>query len=147
MSDSLWPHRLQHARLSCPSLSPGVCADLCPLSQWCHPAISSSVTLFYCLQSFLASASFPLCWLFASGGQSIAASASVLPMNTQGFLSDWLVWSPCCPRDSQESSPALQFYSINSLALQQFFYSPALIDFQPITWSYSSSFFGKWLKW
>ena len=90
MSDSLWPHELQYARLPCPSLSPGVCSNSCPLSQWCHPTISSSVTLFSsCPQSFPASGSFPNSWLFPSGGQSIRASAaaSVLPMNIQGWFS------------------------------------------------------------
>ena len=84
VSDSLPPHRLQHGRLPCPSLSPGVCSNLCPLSQWCHPTISYSVTSFSsCPQSFPASGSFPVIQLFASGGQSIgaSASASVLPMN------------------------------------------------------------------
>ena len=83
MSDSLRPHELQHARLPCPSLSPRVCSNSCPLSQWCHPTISSSVTPFSsCPQSFPASESFPMGQLFISGGQSIGAStsASVLPM-------------------------------------------------------------------
>ena len=76
MSDSLWPHGLQHTRLPCPSLSPGVCSNSCPLSQWCHPIVSSSVTpFFFCLHSFLASRSFPMSWRFASGGQSIGSSA------------------------------------------------------------------------
>ena len=95
VSDFLWPHGLQHARLPCPSPSPGVCSDLRPLSRWCHPTISSSVTLFSsCLQSFPASGSFPVSQLFASGGQSIRASgsATVLLVNSQ----DWLVWPPCC---------------------------------------------------
>ena len=88
MSNSLWPHGLQLTRLPYPSLSTGVCANSCPLSQWCHLTISSSVTPFSsCPQSFPASGSFPMSWLFASGGQSIGASvsASVLPMNIQ----DW----------------------------------------------------------
>ena len=81
MSDSLWPHELQDARLSCSSLSPGACSDSCPLSWWCHPSISSSDTPFSShLQSFPASESFPMSGLFASGGQSIGASASVLPV-------------------------------------------------------------------
>ena len=86
---SCLPHKLQHARPPHPSLSPGVCSNLCPLSQWCHPNNSSSVTLFSsCLQSFLESGSFPVNQLFASGGQSIgtSASASVLPMNIQGWF-------------------------------------------------------------
>ena len=76
-------------RLPCPSLSPGVCSNSCPLSRWCHPTISSCVTLFSsCLQSFPASGSFPVSQLLASGGQSIetSASASVLPMNIQGWF-------------------------------------------------------------
>ena len=84
MSDSLQPCGLQHARLPCPSLSPKVCSNSCPLSQWCHSAISSSVIPFSsCPQSFPASESFPMCWLFASGSHNFgaSASASVLPMN------------------------------------------------------------------
>ena len=82
MSDSLRPHGLQHARLPCPSSSPGVCSKSCPLSRWCHPTISFSVAPFSsCLQSFPASASFPMSQFFASDGQSIGASALVLPMN------------------------------------------------------------------
>ena len=88
VSDSLWPHGLQHARLPCPSLSPRVCSNSCPLSWWCHPAILSSVAHFSCLQSILASGSFPVSQLFASGGQSIgtSASASVLPMIIPGWF-------------------------------------------------------------
>ena len=88
MSDSLWPHGLQHARLPSPSQTPVACSNSCPLCQWCHPTISSSVTPFSsCPQSFLASGSFPVNRLFASGGQSngVSASASILPMNIQ----DW----------------------------------------------------------
>ena len=85
MSTSLLPHGLQHARLPCPSPSPGAYSNSCPLSQWYHPTISSSPVPFSsCLQSFPASGSFPMSQLFASGGQSIGASASVLPMNIQG---------------------------------------------------------------
>ena len=95
-SYSLWPHELQHARLSCPLPSPGACSNLCPLSQWCHPAISSSVVPFTsCLLSFPASESFPMGQFFASGGQSIGVSAlaSVIPMEYSGLISfrmDWL---------------------------------------------------------
>ena len=88
MSDSLWPHGLPHARLPWLSLSTGVCLNSCPLNWWCHPTISSFVTSFSsCLQSFPASGSFPMSQFFASGGQSIgaSASASVLQMNNQ----DW----------------------------------------------------------
>ena len=76
MADSLWPHGLQHARLPCPSPSPGACSKSCPSSQWRHPTISSSVVSFSsCPQSFSASGSFPLSPLFISGNQSIGASA------------------------------------------------------------------------
>ena len=86
---SFWPHKLQHSRLPCLSLSPGVCLDSCPLSRRFHPTISSSVAPFSsCPQSFPASGSFPISWLFASGGQSIGTSAlaSVLPINIQGWF-------------------------------------------------------------
>ena len=89
MSDSLWPHIPQQARLPCPSLSPRVCSNSCPLSQWCYPPIPSYVIPFSsCLQSFPASGYFPLNWLFESGGQSIgvSASASVLSMNIQSWF-------------------------------------------------------------
>ena len=89
VSDSLQPHRLQHARLPCPSPVPGACPTSCPSSRWCHPVISSSVIPFSsCLQSFPASGSFPISRLFSSGGQSIgtSASASVLPMNIQNWF-------------------------------------------------------------
>ena len=83
MSDSLLPHGLQHARFPCPSLSPRVCSNSWPLSQWCYLAISSSATPFSsCPQSFPASGS-EKSRLFLSGGQSIGASASVLSVNTQ----------------------------------------------------------------
>ena len=88
----------------------------CPLSQWCHPTISSSVVPFSCPQSFPAWGSFQMSLFFTSGGQSIGASAStsVLPTNTQNWPP---LGPPCCPRDSQVSSPTPQFKSINSLAL------------------------------
>ena len=88
MSDSFQPHGLQHARLLCPSSSPRVCSNSCPLSWWCYPTISSSVVPFSCLQSFPASGSFQMSQLFTSGGQRIGASApaSVLPMNIQGWF-------------------------------------------------------------
>ena len=87
MSNSVWPHGLQCIRLLCSSLSPGACSNSCPLSRWCHPTISFSVTPFSsCYQSLPASGSFPMSELFTSGGQSTgaSASASVLPMNIQG---------------------------------------------------------------
>ena len=90
MSNSLWPHELQHTRPPCPSPTPRVHPNPCPSSRWCHPAISSSVIPFsFCPQSFPASGSFQMSQLFASGTQStgVSASISVLPMNTQD-------WSP-----------------------------------------------------
>ena len=93
---TLWPHELQHARPPCPSPTPGGHWDSRPSSQWCHPAISSSVIPFFsCPQSLPASESFPMSQLFTWGGQSIgvSASTSVLPMNTQDWSPlgmDWL---------------------------------------------------------
>ena len=89
MSNSLWPHGLQHTRPPCTSPTPGVCSNSYPLNWWCHPIISSSVVPFFsCLQSFPASGSFLMSQLFTSDGQSIgvSASASVLPMNMQGWF-------------------------------------------------------------
>ena len=96
VADSLWPHGLDHTRLPCPSPTPGVYSNSCPLSQWCHPTISSSVDPFSSrLQSFPSSRSFPVSQFFTSGGQSIwvSASASVLPMNIQDlFPLGWTGW-------------------------------------------------------
>ena len=89
VSDSLRPHELQHARLSCSSPTPGVYPNPCPLSRWCHPTISSSIVPFSsCPQSFPASGYFQMSQLFASGGQSIgvSASTSVLPVNIQNWF-------------------------------------------------------------
>ena len=123
MSNSLWPHELQLARLPCPSVSPRACSNSCPLSCWCHPTVSSSVTPFSSFpQSFPASGSFLMNQLFTSGVQSIgaSASASVLPKHIQGlFPSRLAIWSLCCSWDSQECSPAPQFGSINSLTLRK----------------------------
>ena len=129
MSYSLHTHGLQHARPPCPSPTSVVYPNSCPSSQWCHPAISSSFVPFTsCPQSFPASGSFPMSQLFASGGRSIevSASASVPAINTQDwFPLGWTCWSPCSPRDSQESSPTSQFKSLNSSALS-FLHSPTL---------------------
>ena len=121
MPDSLWLHGLQHAWLLCPPLSPRVCSNSCPFSQWCHPTISSSVIPFSsCPPYFPASGS--LQWV---GFLHQVAKVLELQLQHQSFqwifrvdfLQDWLVGSPCRPRDSQESSPAPQFKSINSSAL------------------------------
>ena len=108
-------------------ISSRVCSNPCPLSQWCHPTILSSVVHFpFCLQSFPASGPFPMSQFFASGGQNIGVSASVLPMN----IKDWFRlrctgWISLQSKGSQESSPTPQFKSINSLALS-FLYGPTL---------------------
>ena len=123
VSNSLWPHELHYNGLPHPSPFSRVCSNSCPLRWWYHPTISSSVVPFSsCPQSFLASESFPMSQLFASCDQSISASASVLPMNIQG----WFLLGLTClislldlvaVQDSQESSPTPQFKNINSLAL------------------------------
>ena len=118
--------QLQHDRLPYPSLSPRVCSDSCPLSQWCHPTISSFVIPFYfCPQSFPASGSFPMSWLFASGSQSIWVSASVLPGNFQ----DWfpLGWTGWISLQSKGLSSLLQ----TTVRNHQFFST------QPSLWSNS----------
>ena len=118
MSDSLWLHELQHARPPCPSPSPGVHSNSSPLSQWCHPAISSSVVPFSsCPQSFSASGSFPMSQLFASGGQSIrfSASALVLPMNTQDWSLEWTVWIALQPKGLS------RIFSNTTVQMHQFF--------------------------
>ena len=119
VSDSLRPHGLQNARLTCPSPTPGAYSNSCPSSRWCHPVISSSVILFSsCLQSFLASGSFPRSWLFASSGQStdVSASASCLPMNIQ----DWfpLGWTGCISLQSRVLS---EVFSSTIVQKHQFF--------------------------
>ena len=169
VSDSLWPYGLQHTRLPCPSPSPGACSNSCPLSWWCYLTISSSV------------APFSSCPPSTSGGQSIGASASALPMNFQSWfplglaslisllpvqfscsvMSDslWLYGlqharppcpsaspgvysnlcslSPCCPRDSQESSPAPQFKSFSSL-LFSLLYGPTFTSLHLFHISFTS---------
>ena len=101
LSATPWP---QQSRLLCLRQSPAVCSSSCPLSRSSYLTISSSAAPFsFCLQFSPVSGSFPMSRLFASGGQSIGASATVLPVNIQGwFPLDWLVWSPCTPRNSPE---------------------------------------------
>ena len=120
MSDSLWPNRVQCVRLPCPSLSPRVCSNACPLSRWCHPIISSSVVpSSFCLQSFPASGSFPVSQFFASGGQiiGVSAPASVLPVNIQDWFSLGLTGLVSLLSKGVKSSAALQFESITSSML------------------------------
>ena len=128
VSDSLRPHESRHTRPPCPSPTPGVHSDSRPSSQWCHPAISSSVAPFSsCPQSLPAWESFPMSQLFAWGGQStgVSASASFPPKKPQGWSpSEWTGWISL-QSDSLESSPTPQFKSINSSALS-FLHSPTL---------------------
>ena len=128
MSDSLWPHGLQHTRPPCPSPTPGAYSNSCPLSRWCHPIISYSVVPFFShLQSFPTSGSFQMSQFFSSGGQSLEFQLqhqSFQWIFRTAFLQDGLVRSSC-PRGTQESSPTPQFKSINSLVLS-FLYSPTL---------------------
>ena len=117
MSNSLPSHESQHARPPCPSPTPGAYSNSCPLSQWCHPAISSSVVPFSsCPQSLPASGSFPMSHLFTWGGQSIevSASASVFPMNTLiSFKMDWLI--------SLQSTGLSRVFSNATVQKHQFF--------------------------
>ena len=154
--NSLWPHGLQHSRLPYPLLSPRVCSNLCSLSQWCHPTISSSVTPFSCPKSFPASGSFPVHQLFTSGDKNIgvSASASVLPMNIQGWFPFHFYGLISLLLESLKSfSPAPQFKSINSLALS-LLYGPTLtpvhdywknhrLDYTDLGYNHSFAFIGK----
>ena len=119
MSNSLGPHELQHARPSCSSPSPRVHSDSCPSSQWCHPAISSSVVPFSsCPQSLPTSESFPMSQLFAWGGQStgVSALASVLPKKSQDWsLSEWTGWI------SLQSKGLSRVFSNTTVQKHQFF--------------------------
>ena len=127
MSDSFWPHGLQHSRPPCTSPTPGDYSNSCPLRQWCHPNISSSIVPFSSHpQSFPASESFPMSQFFASGDQILELQhQSFQWIFRTDFLEDGLVGSPCCPRDSQDSSPAPQFKSISSSVLS-FLHGPTL---------------------
>ena len=119
MSDSLWPHGLQHNSLPCLSPTPKACSNSCPLSQGCHPTISSFVVAFFsCLQTFPAPGSFPMSQFFALGGQSIrvSASASDLPMNIQAWfplgLTGWI---------SLQSKGLSRVFSNTTVQKHQFF--------------------------
>ena len=118
VSDSLRPHESQHSRPPCPSPTSGVHSDSSPSSQWCHPAISSSVVPFSCPQSLPASESFPMSQLFAWGGQStgVSALASFLPKNTQGWSPlEWTGWI------SLQSKGLSRVFSNTTLQKHQFF--------------------------
>ena len=126
MSDSLRPHELQHARPPCPSPTPRVHPNSCPLTQWCHPTISSSVVPFSsCSQFFPASGSFQMSQLFASGGQSIGvlASTSVPPMNTQGWSPlGWTGWI------SSQSKGLWRVFSNTTVQKHQFFWAELSLE-------------------
>ena len=119
VSNSLWPHELQHTRPPCPSPTPGVYSNSCPSSRWCHPAISSSVVPFSSCPQFLsASGSFPMSQLFAWGGQStgVSALASFLPKKSQGWSpSEWTGWT------SLQSKGLSRVFSNTTVQKQQFF--------------------------
>ena len=118
VSDSFWPHRLQHVRLPCPSPTPRAYSNSCPSRRWCHPTISPSVVPFSSyLQSFPASGSFPRSQFFTSGGQSIRASASVLPMNIRDWFS--LGLTSLISLQSKGLSSLLQHHSSKASILQQ----------------------------
>ena len=133
MSNSLQPYELQQARLLCPSLSPRLFSNSRPLSRWCHPTISSSATP-YLLAFNLSQHQGLFHWV-----DSLHQVAKVLELQLQhqsfqwifvvDFLLDWLLWSPCSPRDSQESSLAWQFESINSLVLSLLYGLTSLHDY------------------
>ena len=129
MSESLRPHESQHARPPCPSLTPGVHSNSCPSSQWCHPAISSSVVPFSsCLQSLPASESFPMSQLFAWGGQStgVSAFASFLPKKSQGWSpSEWTGWIPLQSKGLSRVFTNTTVQKLNSSALS-LLHSPTL---------------------
>ena len=117
MSDSLQPHGPQHSRLPCPSPTPGAYSNSRPSSRWCHPTISSSVIPFsFHLQSFPASGYFPMSQFFASGGQRVSASASVLPMNVQDYFPlGWTGWISLQPKGLS------RVFSNTSVQKHQFF--------------------------
>ena len=130
MSDSLWPYEPQHARPPCPSPTPRVYPNSCPLSRWCHPTISSSVVTLLLLPSISQQHQGLFKWV-SSSHQVAKVLEFQLPHQSfqwifrTDFLLDGLDGSPCSSRDSQESSPTPQFKIINSLALS-FLYSPTL---------------------
>ena len=144
VSNSLQPHGLQHARPPCPSPTPGVYSNSCPLSWWCHPTISSSVIAFSsCLQSFPASMSFPRSQLFTSGGQSIwtSPSGSVLPVNIQDWSPlGWTGWI------SLQSKGLSRVFSNTTVQKHQFF--SAQLSLKKAMASHSSTLAWKipWMK-
>ena len=127
VSNSLRPHESQHARSPCPSPIPRVHSNSRPSSQWCHPAISSSVVLFSCPQSLPASESFPMSQLFAWGGQNtgVSALASFLPKKSQGWSSEWTGWI------SLQSKGPSRVFSNTTVQKHRFFSA------QPFLWSNS----------
>ena len=131
--------RLQRTRLPFPSLSPGVCSNLDPLSQWCHPANSSSVAPSPPALNLSQHRSFPVSWLFTSGGQSVEASASILPVNIHGWFPLGLTGLISLLPKGLSRSPAPQFESINSSALS-LLYGPTLISIHDYWKSHSFNY-------
>ena len=144
MYDPLWPHGLHHTRPPCPSPTPRACSDSHPWSRWCHPIISSSVSPS---SAFSLSQHQSLFQWVSSSHQ--VAKVLVLQFQHQSFqwifntdfLLEWLVWSPCSPRDSQESSPTPQFKGINSSVLS-LLYSPILTSIHDYWENHSFDYIG-----
>ena len=126
MSIPLWPNGLQHARLPCPLLSPGVCSHSCPLSWWCYLTISSAALLSFCLQSFPASGSFPVSQFFTSGGQSCSLSFSISPSNKYSGLISFRT----CLISLQSKGPSRVFSSTT-------IWKHEFVSAQPFLWSNS----------
>ena len=147
LSDSLWPYVLQHAKLPCPSPTPGTCSDSYPSSRWCHSTISSSIVPFsFHLQSFPTSGCFPMSQFFTSGGKSIgvSASASILPMSIQDwFPLGWTGWISLQSKGLSTVFPTLQSKSINSSALN-FLYSPTLTSIHDYWKNHSFDYMDLW---
>ena len=155
MSDSLRPHELQHARPPCPSPTPRVYPNSCPLSRWCHLAISSSVVPFSsCPQSLQASGSFPMSQCFAWGGQSTGVSASVLPMNTQDWFPLELTELILCLRTGGNTyqlgvKSVFFFFSLSFASRSSLGISPELRSAKVLVWKNGERwwcFSERWLR-
>ena len=136
VSNSLWPHGLQHTSLPCPLPTPRVCSNSCPSNRWCHPTISSSVVPFSsCLQSFSAPRSLPISQFLHMVAKVLELQLQHQPSNEYSGLISFRIGSPCSPRDSQESFPTPQFKSINFSVLS-FLYRPTLTSIALTIWTF-----------